>query len=122
MDPEDLLPLPQAGFHIIGSLAEGERHGYAIMQEVAVRTEGKLRLDPGTLYGSIKRMLEDGLIAEHEPRAACGGRGLNDRRYSIRVESFARTSSVMKSGTFSMNRALRACRSSTRGWLQSTTP
>jgi DNA-binding PadR family transcriptional regulator len=86
MDPEDLLPLPQAVFHIMVSLAEGERHGYAIMQEVAARTEGKLRLGPGTLYGSIKRMLEDGLIAEHEPRAASG----DERRRYYRLTAFGR--------------------------------
>ena len=47
-DPESLLPLPQAVFHIMLALTEGDRHGYAIMQEVAVRTEGKVRLGPGT--------------------------------------------------------------------------
>ena len=54
-------------FHILVSLADRDLHGYAIMQDVAARTGGKLRLSPGTLYGSIKRMLEQGLIVElHE--------------------------------------------------------
>ena len=57
-------PLPVAMFHILVAVADRERHGYAIMQDVAARTEGKLRLSPGTLYGSIKRMLHDGLIEE----------------------------------------------------------
>jgi DNA-binding PadR family transcriptional regulator len=59
-----LLPLPQAVFQILVALADQDRHGYAIMQDVAARTDGALKLSPGTLYGSIKRMLEDGLIVE----------------------------------------------------------
>ena len=53
-------------FHILIALAERDLHGYAIMQDVAARTNGKLRLSPGTLYGSIKRLLEQGLIVELE--------------------------------------------------------
>jgi DNA-binding PadR family transcriptional regulator len=67
-DPETLLPLTPAVFHILLALADGERHGYGIMQEVALRTDGKLRMGPGTLYGSIKRMLADGLIMESGER------------------------------------------------------
>ena len=58
------LPLTPAAFHILLSLAGGERHGYGIMQEVAASTEGQMRLGPGTLYRSIKQLLEAGLIAE----------------------------------------------------------
>jgi DNA-binding PadR family transcriptional regulator len=58
------LPLTPAAFHILLSLAGGERHGYGIMQEVAASTEGQMRLGPGTLYRSIKHLLEAGLIAE----------------------------------------------------------
>jgi len=60
--------LPTAFFHILVAVADRERHGYAIMQDVAARTDGKLKLSPGTLYGSIKRMLQDGLIEEVEER------------------------------------------------------
>ncbi|HJT59329.1 MAG TPA: helix-turn-helix transcriptional regulator [Ktedonobacteraceae bacterium] len=60
--PEELLPLTPAVFHILLALADGERHGYGIMQEIAARTQGATRMGPGTLYGSIKRMLADGLI------------------------------------------------------------
>lgn len=67
-DPQALLPLTPAVFHILLTLADGERHGYAIMQEVAGRTGGQVRLGPGTLYRSIKRMLEDGLIQESDQR------------------------------------------------------
>ena len=63
-DPDHLLPLPVATFHILVAVADQDRHGYAIMQDVAARTNGALRLSPGTLYGSIKRMLEEGLIDE----------------------------------------------------------
>lgn len=55
-------------FHILLALADRERHGYHIMQEVDERTEGKVKLGPGTLYGSIKRMLADGLIEELDER------------------------------------------------------
>ncbi len=61
-DPEALLPLTPAVFHILLALADRERHGYGIMQEIAARTDGTMRMGPGTLYGSIKRMLADGLI------------------------------------------------------------
>lgn len=61
--PEAFLPLTPAVFHILLALADGERHGYGIMQEVAQRTQGATHMGPGTLYGSIKRMLAEGLIA-----------------------------------------------------------
>jgi DNA-binding PadR family transcriptional regulator len=64
MESEDLLPLPPPVFHILVALASGPAHGYAIMRDVKERTVGRLRLGPGTLYGSIKRMLEQGLIEE----------------------------------------------------------
>jgi DNA-binding PadR family transcriptional regulator len=59
-----LLPLPTAVFHILVALADRERHGYSIMQDVAARTDGKVRLSAGTLYSAIRRMLEQGLIEE----------------------------------------------------------
>ncbi len=62
--PEELLPLTPAVFHILLALADRERHGYAIMQEVAANSEGKVQMGPGTLYGSIKRMLAANLIEE----------------------------------------------------------
>ena len=62
------LPLSPAVFQILVALADQDRHGYAIMQDVAARTDGALKLSPGTLYGSIKRMLDDGLIVELDER------------------------------------------------------
>jgi DNA-binding PadR family transcriptional regulator len=61
-------PLTPAVFHILLSLADGEKHGYAIMQEVAERTGGGLTMGPGTLYGTLKRMLEAGLVEESGER------------------------------------------------------
>ena len=62
--------LPPATFHILLALAEEDRHGYAIIQEVAMRTGGELKLSAGTLYRSIQRMLEQGLIVETRDRPA----------------------------------------------------
>ena len=63
-----MLPLLPATFHILVALADEDRHGYAIIQDVAARTDGSIRLSPGTLYRSIQRMLEDGLIVESDER------------------------------------------------------
>jgi DNA-binding PadR family transcriptional regulator len=65
----ELLPLPAPFFQILIALTPGEAHGYAIMQDVEERTGGQLKLNPGTLYGSIKRMLELDLIEEVRPLA-----------------------------------------------------
>jgi DNA-binding PadR family transcriptional regulator len=62
--PESLLPLPPAAFHILMALAASDRHGYAIIQDVAQRTNNRLKLGAGTLYRSLQRMLEQGLIVE----------------------------------------------------------
>ena len=61
---DGLLPLPPVTFHLLLSLVDGERHGYAIIQDVEARTSGELRLSAGTLYRSIARMVEQGLITE----------------------------------------------------------
>src|SRR5580765_825672 len=67
--PEAYLPLPPATFHILLALADGEQHGYAIMKGVAARSDGTVRLGPGTLYGTLKRLLEAGLVEESSERA-----------------------------------------------------
>jgi DNA-binding PadR family transcriptional regulator len=67
-DPNTLLPLPPASYHILLALAGTERHGYAIMQEIERATDGRMRLRSGTLYRSIHQMLEAGLIAEVDER------------------------------------------------------
>lgn len=65
---ESLLPLPLPVFHMLLSLSDGERHGYALKREILQRTQGKLNLGSGALYGSINKMLEQGLIEESEER------------------------------------------------------
>jgi DNA-binding PadR family transcriptional regulator len=81
-----LLPLPPAFLHILIALGDGERHGYSIMQDVAERTDGRVRMSPGTLYGSIKRMLADGLIEE----LTSGAAGADERRRFYRLTKFGR--------------------------------
>mgnify|MGYP000628046359 CR=1 FL=1 len=67
-EAEGLPPLTPAVFQILLALADGERHGYGIMKEVAANTGGRMQMGPGTLYGSIKRMLAAGLIEESGER------------------------------------------------------
>ena len=62
--PESFLPLHRDTFHILVSLADRERHGYSVMQDVAQRTNGALRMSPSSLYAAMKRLLEEGLIEE----------------------------------------------------------
>ena len=83
---ERLLPLTPAIFHILLALAGGERHGYGIMREVAASTQGQTRLGPGTLYRSIKQLLEAGLIAESDERP--DPTLDNERRRYYRLTSF----------------------------------
>jgi DNA-binding PadR family transcriptional regulator len=83
---EALLPLAPAFLHILIALGDGERHGYSIMQEVAARTGGRVRMSPGTLYGSIKRMLAEGLIEE----LTTGAAGAHERRRFYRTTKFGR--------------------------------
>ena len=82
---DQLLPLPAATLHILLALADGERHGYAIIQDVEVRTDGELRLSAGTLYRSIARMVEQGLITEVANRRT---RAEDERRRYYRLTPF----------------------------------
>jgi DNA-binding PadR family transcriptional regulator len=90
--PDDFLPLTPAMFHILLALADQDRHGYEIMREVDERTEGKVRLGPGTLYGSIKRMLGDELIEELEERP--DPEMDDERRRYYRLSGFGRRVAV----------------------------
>lgn len=69
-DPGDFLPLHNNWFHILLSLVGSEQHGYGIMQEVLERTNGAVRIWPATLYGTLQRLISDGLIEESEERPA----------------------------------------------------
>src|SRR5215475_9518215 len=91
-DPNALLPLPAAVFHILVALADRDRHGYSIMQDVAARTDGKVRLSAGTLYSAIRRMLEQGLIVElrESPDPASD----DERRRYYQLTSFGRQAAL----------------------------
>jgi DNA-binding PadR family transcriptional regulator len=82
--PDEFLPLTPALFHVLLALADGEKHGYAILKEVAERTDDAVVLSTGTLYGIIKRLLADGMIR----RSAAGS---NDRRQAYRLTPFGRS-------------------------------
>ena len=68
IDPEEMLPLTPAVFHILLALADGERHGYGIMEHVDETTDGRMKMAPGTLYGTVKRLVESKLIEESDER------------------------------------------------------
>ena len=87
-DVDALLPLPTATFHILLALTDQDRHGYAILQDIEARTGGELRLSAGTLYRSIARMVEQGLIAEVSRRPP---RADDERRRYYRVTPFGRS-------------------------------
>jgi DNA-binding PadR family transcriptional regulator len=103
--PDDLLPLPAATFHILLALAESERHGYAIIQDVEARTGGELRLSAGTLYRSIARMVEQGLIAEVVKRRTATD---DERRRYYRLTPFGTT--VARAETRRLSQLIRFAR------------
>jgi DNA-binding PadR family transcriptional regulator len=84
-DPESLLPLTPAMFHVLVALADGETHGYQILKDVEELTGGAMRLSTGTLYGIIKRLLSDGLIRE----SAASDKD-DDRRRTYALTAFGR--------------------------------
>ncbi len=83
MKPESLLPLKPDVLQILLTLLDGERHGYLIMQEIAERTDGEVRLLPGALYRHLQRMLEDGLTKELDRRKVEGSSDERRRYYAI---------------------------------------
>lgn len=87
LEPESLLPLTPTTFHILIALADADRHGYAIMQAIADRTDGRIRIGAGTLYGSLKRLVGDGLLEERELVATGGA---EERRRYYRLTTFGR--------------------------------
>jgi len=104
--PLSLLPLPAAFAHILLALADGERHGYAIMQEIRRLTDGTVAMGPGTLYGAIKRMLEFKLIDESAERP---DPALDDeRRRYYRITPFG--ARVLRAETGRLSRLVRVAR------------
>lgn len=87
-DPQDLLPLTPAMFHVLVALADGDRHGYAVIKDVSTRTAGRVELGTGTLYGIIKRLLADGLVVESKRRPAAEHD--DERRRYYRLTPFGR--------------------------------
>ena len=85
---DSFLPLPTAVFHILVALADRDRHGYSIMQDVASRTDGNVRLSAGTLYSSIRRMLEAGMV--EELRESPDPDSQDERRRYYRLTRFGR--------------------------------
>jgi DNA-binding PadR family transcriptional regulator len=105
-DPASLLPLTPVVLNVLLALADEERHGYGIMLEVRERTEGRMQLGPGTLYGAIKRLKEGGVIEE-------GGEGLDDvaedeRRRYYRLTDFG--SKVLTAEIARLDSLIRAAR------------
>jgi DNA-binding PadR family transcriptional regulator len=105
--PEELLPLTPGMFHVLIALADGEKHGYAIIKEVARRTGGTIRLSAGTLYTLIRRFVQDGVIAESADRP---DPALDDeRRRYYRLTEFgrevARAEAARMESTLNMARA-----------------
>ena len=88
-DPASLLPLPNAAFHILLAVADEDRHGYGIIQDVAARTSGELKLSAGTLYRSIQRMLEQGLLVI-ETRQRPEPEDDDERRRYYRITPYGR--------------------------------
>jgi len=103
---EALLPLPLATFHILLALCDDDRHGYAILQEVARRTGGELRLSAGTLYRSIQRMLEQGLLEERRERPS--PEQDDERRRYYRITPFG--SAVARAEAERLNALVRLAR------------
>jgi DNA-binding PadR family transcriptional regulator len=106
-DVRPFLPLQAATFHILLALADADRHGYAIIQDVAERTGGAIRLSPGTLYRTIQRMLEDGLIVEPRERPAPDEDDERRRYYRITAlgVAVARAETARLAGLVKMARA-----------------
>ena len=89
---DDLLPLQPAVFHILMVLAEGDNHGYAIIGAIAARTDGRVKIGAGTLYRSIQRMLEEGLVTEIDERPA--PEEDDERRRYYRITPFGRKAAM----------------------------
>ena len=108
MDPVSLLPLPPVTLHILLALADEDRHGYAIIQDVSVRTAGEIKLNAGTLYRSIHRMLEQGLIVETRERPS--PEADDERRRYYRITKFGED--VASAETRRLTRLVRFARAS----------
>jgi len=105
-DPRDLLPLTPAMFHVLVALVDEERHGYAIIKDVATRTSGEVKIATGTLYGIIKRLLAEGLAVESKRRPPAESD--DDRRIYYRLTAFGKR--VVAAETERLEAAVRSAR------------
>ena len=110
MNPESELPLPVATFHILMALTDEDLHGYAIIQEIAARTNGDVRLGAGTLYRSIQRMVHQGYVAELAMRERPAAGEDDVRRRYYRLTPFGRA--VAEAETRRLGELLRLARAS----------
>jgi DNA-binding PadR family transcriptional regulator len=110
-DPQELLPLTPAMFHVLVALADGDRHGYAVIQDVASRTGGRVQIGTGTLYGIVKRLLADGLVIESKRRPAAADD--DERRRYYRLTPFGKA--VVAAETARLEQMIDAARA-TRLW------
>jgi DNA-binding PadR family transcriptional regulator len=108
--PESELPLPAATFHILMALADDDRHGYAIIQEVAARTNGEVTLSAGTLYRSIQRMVDQDYVVELRDRERPAADRDDARRRYYRLTPFGRA--VAEAETRRLGELLRLARAS----------
>jgi DNA-binding PadR family transcriptional regulator len=104
-DPGDWLPLTPALFYVLVSLADEEKHGYAIIKDVEALTDEGVRLSSGTLYGIIKRLLDDGLVVESRRRA-----GDDERRRCYRLTPFGRDVALAETARLERTAALARAR------------
>ena len=95
-DVDQFLPLKPVAFQILLSLADGERHGYAITRDILGRTSARMQIEPGNLYRSIRAMLDDGLIEESERRPAADAD--DERRRYYRITTLGRKVAVAETG------------------------
>lgn len=108
--PESELPLPAATFHILMALADEDRHGYAIIQEVAARTNGEVKLSAGTLYRSIQRMVDQDFVTELRMRERPAAGDDDARRRYYRLTPYGRA--VAEAETRRLGELLRLARAS----------
>jgi len=108
LDPEEMLPLTAAVFHTLLALADADRHGYSIMQYVAETSGGQLTMGPGTLYGTVKRLLKAKMIEESEERP--DPKLDDERRRYYRLTSFGRR--VLQAEVARYSKVLKVARSS----------
>ena len=106
-DPQDLLPLTPAMFHVLVALADGDLHGYAVIKDISARTGGRVELGTGTLYGIVKRLLAEGLVVESKRRPAAADD--DERRRYYRLTPFGKL--VVSAETARLEAMIEAARS-----------